>query len=69
MEPPWVAHPELPRLSIGWRMGYGEETANRFYQWFSALAQADRLRFRREHPEPQGWEGYYQMIIDHPWLP
>ena len=24
MPPPWLAHREIERYSIGWRMGYGE---------------------------------------------
>ena len=25
MPPPWLAHREIERYSIGWRMGYGED--------------------------------------------
>ncbi len=25
MPPPWLAHRDIERYSIGWRMGYGED--------------------------------------------
>ena len=30
MPPPWLAHREIERYSIGWRMGYGEDYIMRF---------------------------------------
>ena len=30
MPPPWLAHREIERYSIGWRMGYGEDYIDRF---------------------------------------
>ena len=30
MPPPWLAHREIERYSIGWRMGYGEDYIYRF---------------------------------------
>ncbi|MCB6197076.1 hypothetical protein L0P51_06870 [Acetatifactor sp. DFI.5.50] len=29
MPPPWLAHREIERYSIGWRMGYGEDYIDR----------------------------------------
>lgn len=29
MPPPWLVCPEIERYSIGWRMGYGEDYADR----------------------------------------
>jgi hypothetical protein len=66
VEPPWKQLPDLPRLSIGWRMGLGQEVRIRFYDWFGALDSSAQQAYRDKHPEPDGWTGYYQMIIDNP---
>jgi hypothetical protein len=47
MLPPVVALPELPARSIGWRMGYGEDYAIRFWEWRQRLAAPDELLFRQ----------------------
>ena len=36
MPPPWLAHREIERYSIGWRMGYGEDYIDRFDDWSTA---------------------------------
>lgn len=36
MPPPWLAHREIERYSIGWRMGYGEDYIVRFGDWLEA---------------------------------
>ena len=33
MPPPWLAHREIERYSIGWRMGHGEDYIYRFGDW------------------------------------
>ncbi|MCW5714807.1 MAG: hypothetical protein KIT43_09885 [Bauldia sp.] len=60
--PPWRAHPEIPRYSIGWRMGYGEETAIHFLEFFGELSDEDKTRFEHAHPEPEEWSGYYRRL-------
>ena len=37
MPPPWLAHREIERYSIGWRMGYGEDYIDRFGDWLDTL--------------------------------
>ena len=37
MPPPWLAHREIERYSIGWRMGYGEDYIYRFGDWLDNL--------------------------------
>lgn len=68
MEPPWLRHPDIPAGSIGWRMGRGEEYYDQFYQWFSALPAGEQAAFRRKYAEPRGWKGFYETIIQNPWL-
>lgn len=60
--PPWKAHPDIPRGSIGWRMGGGETTAMNFQEFFTELSDEDRARFEQAHPEPDEWVGYYRLI-------
>ena len=38
MPPPWLAHREIERYSIGWRMGYGEDYIDRFGDWLDTLS-------------------------------
>jgi hypothetical protein len=66
MDPPWKKYPDLPRTSIGWRMGYGQDYHQNFWKWFSSLDAVAQEAYCRDHPEPGGWAGFYRMIIDHP---
>lgn len=59
MQPPWIEFPTIPLGSIGWRMGAGEEYWARFDKWFRQLQPSQRQRFTGEHPEPDGWVGFY----------
>jgi hypothetical protein len=67
MRPPWFAFPEIPKGSIGWRMGRGEDFYNRFYRWFSGLNETEPTRFAESYPEPDEWKGFYEMIASQPW--
>ena len=42
MPPPWLAHREIERYSIGWRMGYGEDYIDRFGDWLDTLSTEER---------------------------
>lgn len=45
--PALLEHPEIPRGSIGWRMGYGEDTAIRHHEWWEAQPPALRAAWDR----------------------
>lgn len=68
MTPPWDKYPNLERQNIGWRMGYEEEYYDQFYKWFSNLIAPEQDGFVARNPEPNGWEGFYDMIRKNPWL-
>lgn len=68
MTPPWDKYPELGRGRIGWRMGYGEEYMNSFWQWFSRLPDGEKSAYETRFPEAEGWSGFYERIRAHPWL-
>ena len=55
--PPWVARPDWPGDSIGWRMG-GEAYFLQARQRYAALTPAEQAAYERAFPVPPGWEGY-----------
>jgi hypothetical protein len=59
MVPPWVKYPAIPRASIGWSMGEGEEYWDAFRAWWAAQPIELRVRVRASYPEPEGWSGFY----------
>ena len=59
MPPPWLAHREIERYSIGWRMGYGEDYIVRFGDWLDTLSPDERTEYRTLFPEPVTWMGWW----------
>ena len=59
MPPPWLAHREIERYSIGWRMGYGEDYIYRFGDWLDTLSPDERTEYRTLFPEPVTWTGWW----------
>lgn len=60
--PPWEALPDIPRGSIGWRMGSGEDYWIEFSQWYRSLTPEQRAEYRELYQAPPGWEGFYDLI-------
>jgi len=65
MEPPWIAHPDIPFMSIGWRMGCGDDYRIKFDRWHKALTRDAREQFERNFPAPQSWPGFYERKRAH----
>ena len=59
MPPPWLAHREIERYSIGWRMGYGEDYIYRFGDWLDTLSPDEQTEYRTLFPEPVTWKGWW----------
>ena len=59
MPPPWLAHREIERYSIGWRMGYGEDYIYRFGDWLDTLSPEEQAKYRALFPEPVTWKGWW----------
>lgn len=51
--PAWMEHPEIPRGSIGWRMGYGESYLYEFREWHDALGAEEKRRYDEVYG--RGW--------------
>ena len=59
MPPLWLAHREIERYSIGWRMGYGEDYIYRFGYWLDTISPEARTEYRALFPEPVTWKGWW----------
>ncbi|WP_175631388.1 NADAR family protein [Bacteroides acidifaciens] len=64
LPPLWLAYPEIPQYSIGWRMGYGEDYRWLFNDWFTDLSEEEQAKYREMFPTPYSWQGYYEYAFD-----
>lgn len=60
MAPPWIAYPEIPRYSIGWRMGCGEGYIGEWSKWYHSLDEKEQKEYQILFPEPVTWSGYWE---------
>lgn len=60
MLPLWLALPDIPRYSIGWRMGEGDDYSWEFSKWWDGLSLPAQQEYQRRYPEPVGWQGWYR---------
>ncbi|WP_416832050.1 MAG: class I SAM-dependent methyltransferase [Erythrobacter sp.] len=72
LPPPWVYAPDIPRGSIGWRMGHGEDYWHVFFDWLRSLPPEDQERVKAKYPEPAPetvrkglpWQGIYEAHLN-----
>ncbi|RZL65963.1 MAG: hypothetical protein EOP81_02300 [Variovorax sp.] len=57
--PPWLKYPNMPRTSMGWVMGDGEDYAEEFGHWLSQLASGDLHAYRTKYPAPSDWSNIW----------
>jgi protein-tyrosine-phosphatase/N-acetylglutamate synthase-like GNAT family acetyltransferase len=62
--PPWVKYPDIPRSSIGWRMGSGEWYAWMWGTWWAGLDETAQTAYREQWPPPPQWVDYYDPDSD-----
>ena len=62
--PPWLAFPEIPADSIGWRMGQGEGHLMEFQAWWDPLGPEERIAVEMIHPATGPWAGWYSSSED-----
>ena len=60
--PPWIAVPGYPAASMMWKMGGGETISWKFQERFRGLSVSERADFTDAYPEPEGWEGWLDMV-------
>ncbi|MBP0905878.1 NADAR family protein [Mariniflexile gromovii] len=58
--PPWLAHPEIDRYSIGWRMGYGEGHIDDLLVYLENLSDSEKVIYELTYPENEEWKGWYK---------
>ena len=64
--PPWQKHPEIPRYSIGWRMGYGESYMMTWNEWARQFGQDQLVEyFRKYAPIPVEWLDWASDCLGH----
>jgi protein-tyrosine-phosphatase/N-acetylglutamate synthase-like GNAT family acetyltransferase len=58
--PPWHKHPDIPRRSIGWRMGGGEMYLWMWRHWWAGLGEDERAAYRMRWAldAPVEWQGW-----------
>lgn len=59
MRPPWEKYPDIPRYSIGWRMGSGEWYLWLWQEWYAHLSAADQQAYQTRWVPPDDFEGFY----------
>jgi protein-tyrosine-phosphatase/N-acetylglutamate synthase-like GNAT family acetyltransferase len=65
MVPPFIKYPDIPCMSIGWRMGDGEWYLWMWSTWFNALDPAARAAYLAEW-EPQAPDDWVGWLDDAP---
>ena len=60
---PWNQFPHLDRFSLGWRMGAGETYLTYFEDWFIALGDDERHKYKQINKEPADWSGYLDGLV------
>ena len=65
-EPPWLAFPDYPRFSMGWRMGPGQDYMCEFREWFDGLTVKQRNAYREYYLEPDNWTRFYAGMSGQP---
>jgi hypothetical protein len=62
MKPVWIAFPDIPWGSVGWRMGFGETYWYEWKAWYLALPIDQRVEYKAKWSEPEPWAGFYDFM-------
>ena len=64
MLPPWIAFPDVPRMSPAWYDADRHEFILRFGQSWSLLEPEERDEITSAYPAPESWNGWYEALSD-----
>lgn len=59
--PPWMVFPLYSSRNLGWRMGFGEDYKEMFFDFLFSLTEEEREIYEKAYPEPdymEGWRTY-----------
>jgi hypothetical protein len=62
MVPPWLKYPNIPRRSMGWRMGVGEQYLEEFASWWQKQPREKRNAVKQTYAEPADWAGFFATL-------
>jgi len=59
-EPPWEKHPGYSRSDLFWRTGEGNQyLMDSIWPYNHYATKEARQQYRKTHPEPESWAGWY----------
>ena len=64
--PPWIPCPDYHPLSMGFRMGHGEDHWNEWWAYWKSLelSESERIRyFKEKYPPPPRWLPWVSYAI------
>ncbi|MDJ0612666.1 MAG: NADAR family protein [Rhizobiaceae bacterium] len=62
--PPWEKYPEIPRGSIGWRMGYGEDYFLMWWVWLKGITKEGKSKYWENIEIPEDWQSWFEHVKD-----
>lgn len=64
--PPWQRYPDIPRYSIGWRMGDGESYLMAWFHWAEDFTREQMLAYFQKYiPIPPAWMDWVAAELGH----
>ena len=60
---PWIEFPDLPRGSLGWRMGAGEGYLDTFVEWLYQQDEASIKEYLHDNPPPEEWQSLFDYHL------
>jgi len=65
--PVWIRCPQIPRYSIGWRMGGGESYMSAWHTWADKMERGQLVEyFKRYLPIPNDWIDWVANYLGFP---
>lgn len=61
LDPPWKAY-DIPRGSLGWRMGYGEDYMMGWHEFWGQLDTWEREQYFNHHIPPEEWKDWFEKV-------